>query len=147
MCVSFSLLSSCFFLPLSLIHSSNDRQLNYFHIFAIQNNVTMSIGGQIMSQEPISQDNVLGVPLNIHIEVELLDPVVALAVNYLRNLYSFPQWLHQFTFPLTEKSCFVFPFPSDTACSNRCEAKYSIILILISLVIIFTYSGPLEVLL
>ena len=63
-----------------------DGHLGCFYPLAIVHNAALNTGVQ-------ECESLLSIPLNIHLEVELLDHVVIL-FNFVRNQTVSPQWLH-----------------------------------------------------
>lgn len=78
-----------------LIYSSVNGYLSCFYLLIIADNAVMNIGVKILE---ILLSIIVCVCVCVYLEVILLDHMVALFFNFLRNNHTvFPQWLHHFT--------------------------------------------------
>ena len=121
------------------IHPSIDGHLGCFHILTIVNNASINVRVHIPFQISVFSFN-----LYKYLKVELLDHMVLLFFNFLRNIHTVLHgWQHQFTFPQILHEVFLFSTPLlilvisclfDNSHSNRCEV-ISQVLICISLMI------------
>ena len=92
---------------------SVEGHLGCFHGLTFINNASMKIGMHISFQISF----LFVCFLDIHPGMELLGHTIVLLKGFLRNPYYFPQWPHQFIFPLTAYEHLLFPTSLPQLCS------------------------------